>query len=77
MAKSLLEILHKYHPGESNRAWLSQASDIRVFADKEKAALKICAFFPELVRKNKIYAVEQEIREAYSLSHPNILIRIF
>ena len=68
MAKTLLEILSKYQPSEKNRAWLALATDIHVFADQDKRALKISAAFPEFIPKSTLYAVEYDIAKAYDLS---------
>ena len=56
--RTLPEILYKYSPDEDTRALLLSASEISVSADKQARALKIGAFFPELIKKNKLYRIE-------------------
>ena len=52
--RTLPEILYKYSPDEDTRALLLSASEISVSADKQARALKIGAFFPELIKKDTL-----------------------
>ena len=49
--KNLLEIFYKYHPEASDAAWLRQATDIALRADKENRMIEVRASFPEPIRK--------------------------
>ncbi|MBQ2773809.1 MAG: hypothetical protein IJF45_05645, partial [Clostridia bacterium] len=73
--KNLLEIFYKYHPEASDAAWLRQATDIALRADKENRMIEVRASFPELIRKAVLYRVEAEIARAYELSLVRILPR--
>ncbi|MBR3862750.1 MAG: PHP domain-containing protein, partial [Clostridia bacterium] len=71
--KNLLEIFYKYHPEASDAAWLRQATDIALRADKENRMIEVRACFPEPIRKAVLYRVEAEIARAYELSLVRIL----
>ena len=71
--KNLLEIFYKYHPEASDAAWLRQATDIALRADKENRMIEVRASFPEPIRKAVLYRVEAEIARAYELSLVRIL----
>lgn len=73
--RTLPEILYKYSPDEDTRALLLSASEISVSADKQARALKIGAFFPELIKKNELYRIESEVAEAYDLNYVKIMPR--
>ena len=73
--KTLLEIFSKYQPNEMNGAWLAEATDIRLRADKERRMIEVSAAFPALVKKSALYAVEAEIAKVYQLAHVRILPR--
>ncbi len=73
--KNLLEIFYKYHPEASDAAWLRQATDIALRADKENRMIEVRASFPEPIRKAVLYRVEAEIARAYELSLVRILPR--
>ena len=75
MAKSFLEIFFKYTPEQMHVAWLNQATDIHLRADKERRMLEVSAAFPALVKKADLYAVEAGIAKAYELAHMRILPR--
>lgn len=73
--RTLPEILFKYSPDEDTRALLLSASEISVSADKQARALKIGAFFPELIKKDTLYRIESEVAEAYDLNYVKIMPR--
>ncbi len=75
MAKSLLEIFHKYSPHEADAAWLRTGTDITVRADRERRMIEVSAAFPAIIPKAVLYRVEGEIEQAYELSLVRILPR--
>ena len=73
--KTFLEIFNKYHPNGSDIvAVLSRVKRVGgVMADKERRLLQADVYFDELVSKNILYRIENEIREAYSLSFMKLM----
>ncbi len=71
--KSLLDILYKYTPSASDRAWMETAQNPRVRADKENRALQLEVDLPDLVAKDILYRVEEEIARAYQLHYVKFL----
>ena len=70
MSKTLLEILNRYEPSEEARAILLSADpeSISLRADKQQRALEVSVAFPSVIPKLKLYAIEEEIRQAYLLN---------
>ncbi len=73
--KTFLEIFNKYHPSGSDIiAVLSAVKKVGgIRADKEKRLLQADVYFDELVSKALLYRIENEIREAYSLSFMKLM----
>ena len=73
--RSLLEIFSRYEPSEHTAAWMKQATDVKLRADKERRMIEVSAAFPALVEKRDLYAAEAEIAKVYELTHARILPR--
>lgn len=73
--KSFLEIFNRYHPsGTDVLAALSHATRVSsVRADKENRILEADVCFSEIIHKNLLYRIEEEMRSAYNISRVKIL----
>ncbi len=72
--KSFLEIFYKYKPTDTEIIRvLSCVKKTSVRADKVKRLIQAEVSFDEIVRKDVLYQIENEIREAYSLSYMKLL----
>ena len=72
--KTFLEIFNKYQPsGTDIVAALSRATNVTVRADKEKRILEAEVHFDEIVDKNLLYRIEDEIKLAYKLKYVKLL----
>ncbi len=74
-SKTLLDIFSKYTPKEEYKQLLLSGKDIKVRVDREKKMAEAEAVFPALIEKTTLYAVENEIREAYAINSVRILPR--
>ena len=70
MSKTLLEILNRYTPSTEAEEILRTADpdSISMRADKQQRALEVSVAFPQVVPKLTLYAIEEEIRQAYQLN---------
>lgn len=68
MERTFFDVFKKYDPDESTRRILEKASNIRVRTDTERRMLEAYAFFPELIGKDDLYRIEEEIRDKYQLN---------
>ena len=68
MAKTFLQIFDKYKADEKSEAILNKASNIKIQADKENRILQASVDFPELISKDDLYRIENEICKAYELN---------
>ncbi len=73
MEKTLLDILKKYQPTAEESKILLSAEHFSVQINKEDKLLKIFADFPEPIKKEKLYAIEKKIEDAYSINMAKIL----
>lgn len=73
MSRTLLEILNRYEAGDEASKILISASDIKIEADKGNKLLRISASFPHIIRMEKLYRIEEEVRRAYALNSVRIL----
>ena len=73
MAKSFLQIFHKYKADESSTSILEKATNIKLMADTEQRIIQVSADFPELINKAKLYSIEDAITKAYELNMVKIL----
>ena len=73
MAKTILLIFDRYEPSEKDAALLLTAQNIKISADKESRMLQASVDFPNLVRKETLYRIENEIAKAYQLNWVKIL----
>ena len=67
--KTLKELLTKYVPNEDYLGILTTGVANKTRVDKDKRILEVFASFPNLIKKETLYALEQEVAEAYSLAH--------
>ena len=77
MSKNLLEIFSRYTPGADYARILLMAdpSSIALRADKEKRMIEVGASFGEVIPKQTLYRIEEEIRKAYHLQSVRIYPR--
>ena len=75
MAKTFLQIFDRYIPSERDAKILESTTDIKVSADKESRMLQVSCAFSDLVRKETLYRIENEIAKAYQLNWVKILPR--
>ena len=73
MSKTFLQIFNKYSPNNEESEILLSASDIKLQADKENRIIQVSANFPKLIKKDKLYRIENSIVKAYELSWVKIL----
>ena len=72
--KSFLEIFNRYRPNDAEIIRvLSCVKKTSVRADKEKRIIQAEVYFDDIVRKDVLYRIENEIREAYSLNYTKLL----
>ena len=67
MAKTLRELLNKYIPNDDDAAILDSGVVSRSLVDKEKRCLEIHAEFPDIIRKQRLYELEEAVKKAYDL----------
>ncbi len=65
--KSFFELFRRYQPTAEHRKILEQGRNITRQVDKERKIVKISLDFPEIVPKDKLYAIEEDIRVAYDI----------
>ncbi|MBQ1962528.1 MAG: hypothetical protein II369_00230, partial [Clostridia bacterium] len=77
MSKNLLEIFSRYTPGadDARILLLADPSSIALRADKEKRMIEVKASFGEVIPKQILYRIEEEIRKAYQLQSVRIYPR--
>ena len=66
--KSLGELLYKYLPPEEYKGILEDGVVTRSRVDKENRILEVFADFAYIISKDKLYAIEKEVKQAYQLS---------
>ena len=72
--KKFLEIFNRYTPTDADIIRvLSCVTKTSVRADKEKRIIQAEVCFDEIVHKNLLYRIENEIKEAYSLNYMKLL----
>ena len=72
--KTFLERFNKYIPKSSEiSAVLSMSEEVSVRADKEKRLIEARVTFPQIVDKDVLYTIENEIKDAYKLNFMKIL----
>ena len=67
MAKTLKELLNKYVPNAEEVYILDNGKVERSLVDKEKRCLEIYVAFPHIVPKEDLYALEENVKKAYTL----------
>ncbi|MBO7302699.1 MAG: hypothetical protein J6U68_00755, partial [Clostridia bacterium] len=65
MAKTLRQLLNKYIPNETEAAILDSGVVSRSLVDKEKRCLEVYADFPHIISKDKLYSLENAVKEVY------------
>ena len=73
MAKTLKELFNKYLPTEEHNIILESGSVLRSRVDKEKRMIEVWAEFGKIIPKNKLYDLEESIKEAYKIQSCRIL----
>ncbi len=72
--KTFLEIFNRYEPsGTDILAAISRAGKVSVRADKERRLLQAEVHFSDIIDKNLLYRIEEEIKNAYKLNFMKIL----
>ena len=67
--KTLKELLTKYVPNEDYLGILTTGTVSKTRVDKEKRILEVFADFPNIVKKEALYGLEEEVAAAYALQH--------
>jgi len=67
--KTLMELLNKYVPNEDYLGILTSGIVKKTRVDKEKRILEVYAEFQALIKKERIYSLEDEVATAYGLRH--------
>ncbi len=76
MAKSLAEYFPAYTPSSENRAAVMKcAQEVSLRVDRERRMVEVRAFFPDIVEKSLLYALEGELAAAHTLNSVRILPR--
>ncbi len=69
------KIFARYEQTASERAVLDTASDVVSRVDKERRVVEVTARFDKIIKKQTLYAIEENIRAAYDLTVVRILPR--
>lgn len=75
MAKTLKELFNKYLPTEDQEKILSSGTVTRSRVDKDKRIIEVYADFQHIVPKEKLYEIEESIKEAYKIQYCKIMPR--
>ena len=76
MAKSLPEYFPAYTPASESRASVMKcAKEVSLRVDRERRMVEVRAFFPEIVEKSLLYALEGELAAAHTLNSVRIFPR--
>ena len=67
--KTLLELLNKYVPNQDYIGILRSGVVTKTRVDKESRILEVYADFSHVIKKEDIYALEEEVKAAYELKH--------
>ena len=67
MAKTLGELLNKYIPNDEEAAILNSGIVSRSLVDKEKRCLEVHVDFQNVISKERLYALEENVGKAYDL----------
>ncbi len=73
MAKTFLQIFERYKPTPQQAEILDKAQDIKIQADKVNRMIQASVSFPNLVKKDDLYAIELAICKAYELNLVKIM----
>jgi len=71
--KVFFDIFNKYFPTEMEKNILNRASDIKIFADREKRLIDVHLSFDNLIEKDFLHRIEQKLCETYNLSKMSFL----
>ena len=66
--KTLKELLHKYLPPMKYAAIFDEGEVTRTRLDKDKRILEVFADFKNIISKDELYAIEEEVKKAYALA---------
>ena len=67
--KTLKELLNKYLPPRDVEPIFEEGRVTRSRIDKDKRILEVYADFENIISKDRLYAIETEVAQAYKLSH--------
>ena len=67
------KIFSKYTQTDAERRFLDIASEVSSRFDRERRVVEVTASFSEIIPKDKLYALEDNIRGTYDLSVVRIL----
>ena len=73
MAKTFKELFNKYLPTAEHNAILDGAEILRSRVDKEKRMIEVTVAFSKIIRKSKLYEIENAVCEAYKIQFCKIL----
>ena len=66
MSKTFLQLFEKYHPGVEERELLERSENLGVKVDTVNRRAEARLRFPSVVEKQRLYAIEEAIKEAYA-----------
>lgn len=69
MSKTFLQLFEKYHPSVEERELLERSENLGVKVDTVNRRAEARLRFPSVVEKQRLYAIEEAIKEAYGLSN--------
>ena len=70
--KTLLELFKRYDPPAEYKKILQSAINIATRVERDKKMLEVDAEFTELVDKNTLYHIEEQVREAHQINYVRI-----
>lgn len=73
--KTLLELFKRYDPPAEYRNILQSAVNIAARVDRDKKMLEVDAEIPFIVKKETLYHIEEQVREAHQINYMRIYPR--
>lgn len=68
MSKTFLELFNRYSPTDLHARILSSGKNIGVKVNKEHRCAEVHMFFPEIVKREELYRIEENVKSAYDLN---------
>lgn len=68
MSKTFLELFNRYSPTDLHARILSSGKNLGVKVNKENRCAEVHMFFPEIIKKEELYKIEDNVKSAYDLN---------